>query len=224
MRVLLIEDSYHLRETVGEALRRSGFAVDLAADGTEGYRLAIMAEYDLIILDLMLPGIEGLPILKRLRDRGNRTGVLILTARDAVANRIEGLRAGADDYLVKPFDLDELLARVQAVGRRSDSRPSMIVRVGEVEIDMAARVVRRSGESVALAAREYALLEFLAMRRNSIVTRSEIERRLYSDPREIASNVVDSTVCTLRRKLDPPDGPSTIKTRRGIGYVLGEEN
>lgn len=224
MRVLVVEDSDRLRRSVAEALRRSGYAVDEAADGEVGLHYALAGTYDVIILDLMLPKVDGLTVLRRVRRAGGRVGVLVLTARDAVENRVEGLTAGADDYLVKPFALEELLARVQSVGRRAQaSAAGTMVRAGSLEVDTGARAVRRAGEAIELSAREYALLEFLALRRGAVVSRAEIEERLYAEVQEVTSNVVDSAVCALRRKIDLPDGPSFIRTRRGRGYVLGEE-
>jgi DNA-binding response OmpR family regulator len=224
VRVLVVEDSERLRRSVAEALRRSGYAVDEAADGEAGLHHALSGAYDVVVLDLMLPRLDGLTVLRRIRRAGGRTGVLILTARDAVQDRVEGLTAGADDYLVKPFALEELLARVQAVGRRAlGTAAGTVVRAGALEVDTGARVVRRDGRVVELSAREYALLEFLALRKGAVVSRAEIEERLYAEVQEVMSNVVDSAVCALRRKIDPPDRPSFIRTRRGMGYVLGEE-
>ncbi len=223
MRVLVVEDSLRLRETVAEAHRRTGYTVDTSPNGLDGYHKAVAGEYDVIILDLMLPGMEGMSFLRRLRSHGNSTGVLILTAKDALAARIEGLNGGADDYMVKPFDLNELIARVQAVGRRAHTRPSTVITVSDIAIDTAGRVVHRGGQPISLSAREYALLEFLALRKGSVVSREEIERRMYNGPHEIMSNAVDAAVYALRRKIDTPGGPSLIKTRRGLGYVLGEE-
>lgn len=224
MRVLVVEDSERLRRSVTEALRRTGYAVDEAADGEAGLHYALTGTYDVIVLDLMLPNVDGLTVLRRVRRAGGRVGVLILTARDAVESRVEGLKAGSDDYLIKPFALEELLARVQAVGRRAQgAMAGTVVRVGALEIDTGARVVKREGMPVDLSAREYALLEFLALRKGAVVSRTEIEERLYAEVQEVTSNVVDSAVCALRRKIDPPDGPSFIRTRRGMGYVLGEE-
>jgi DNA-binding response OmpR family regulator len=223
LRVLVVEDSERLRRAVTETLRRSGYAVDEAVDGEIGLHHALTTPYDVIVLDLMLPKLDGISLLRRLRRAGTRTGVLVLTARDAVENRVEGLTAGADDYLVKPFALEELLARVQSVGRRAHGPASTIVRVGDLEVDTAARAVRVAGRAVDLSAREYALLEFLALRKGATVSRSQIEDHLYAEVQEVMSNVVDSAICALRRKIDPPDGPSFIRTRRGMGYVLGEE-
>jgi DNA-binding response OmpR family regulator len=223
MRVLLIEDSERLRRSVSDGLRRSGFAVDTAGDGEVGLYHARSGVYDVIVLDIMLPKIDGLTLLQRLREEGKDTHVLLLTARDTVQDRVTGLRAGADDYLVKPFAFDELLARVEALARRQHGTKHPVIRMGALEIDLAAKTVTRGGVRVILPPREYCLLEFLAMRRGQVVSRTEIEAHIYDMGADLMSNVVDSAVCALRRKLDAPQGPSFIQTRRGMGYVLSGE-
>src|SRR6185437_8799299 len=180
-------------------------------------------QYDVIILDLMLPKLDGLSLLRRLRESDNRTHVLILTARDTVEDRVLGLRTGSDDYLVKPFAFDELLARVEALARRAHGVKTPVLRVGQIEIDTAQRVVRKGPDALELPPREFALLEYLAMRRGTVVSRTEIERHIYDDQAEPMSNVVDAVVYSLRRKIDSPGGPSLIQTRRGMGYVLSAE-
>ncbi len=220
MRILLVEDSQRMRQNIGAALRRSGYAVDLAPDGEEGLWQAESHDYDTIILDLMLPKLDGLSLLKRLRARGRKTHVLLLTARDTVPDRVLGLQAGADDYLVKPFALEELLARVQALCRRSyDSKQTMLA-VGDLEVDTISRTARRGGKPLVLQAREYSLLEYLARRAGHVVTRTEIETHIYDSEADPVSNVVDSAICALRRKLDAANPVPLIHTRRGIGYVL----
>jgi DNA-binding response OmpR family regulator len=223
MRVLLVEDSDRLRRSVMDGLQKSGYAVDTAANGEDGLHLASTESYDVIILDIMLPKIDGLEVLRRLRDRGNMIHVLLLTARDAVADRVAGLRAGADDYLIKPFAFEELLARVEALARRQHHRKQPRIRVGPLEINLSAKTVKRSGMPIALAPRDYALLEFLALRSGEVVSRTEIEAHIYDMHADLMSNVVDSAVCALRRKIDPAEGPSLIQTRRGMGYVLQEQ-
>lgn len=220
MRLLFVEDSKRLQQTVGTALRRAGFAVDVAGDGEEGLWLAETHEYDAIVLDIMLPGLDGLALLRRLRERGGNVHVLLLTARDTIADRVQGLQAGADDYLVKPFALEELLARVHALCRRAyDSKQTRIV-VGDLEVDTAVRAVTRAGRPIALQAREYALAEYLARRAGQVVSRTEIETHLYDGDADFISNVVDSAVCALRRKLHAANPEPIIHTRRGLGYVL----
>jgi two-component system OmpR family response regulator len=220
VRLLVIEDYPPLRRSLLQGLQEAGFAVDTAADGEEGLALACGAPYDAIVLDLMLPKLDGLEILETLRRQSSPAGVLILTARDAVADRVRGLNLGADDYLVKPFAFDELLARLHAVIRRRYRSAHGTIRIGDLEIDTLARTVKRSGAVVALSAREYALLEYLAARRGQVVTREEIWDHVYDFASEPASNVVDVYVGYLRRKLERPGQPGLIQTRRGQGYVL----
>jgi DNA-binding response OmpR family regulator len=218
MRVLLVEDSSIIRRSVSKALRHAGFAVDVAPDGEEGLAAAELNEYDCLILDIMLPKIDGLTVLQRLRAAGSKTHVLLLTARDTVQDRVTGLTQGADDYLVKPFALAELLARVEALCRRAYGEKSASLHVGPLRLDLAARRVHRDDAELELTAREWRLLEYLALRRGEVVPRTEIEAHIYDDLVEPMSNVVDTAVYSLRRKI----GPELIKTRRGLGYVLGD--
>ena len=220
MRVLLVEDSDRLRRSLSDGLRKSGFAVDGAGDGEEGLHLARTESYDVIVLDIMLPKIDGLEVLRRLRDAGNDTHVLLLTARDTVADRVIGLDSGADDYLVKPFAFEELVARISALIRRRHQSKHPKIRLGELEIDTATRTLMRGDEIIPLAPREYALLEYLAMRRGQLVSRTEIEAHIYDMQADLMSNVVDSAICALRRKIDHADRQSLIQTRRGMGYIL----
>jgi len=223
MKVLVIEDYEPVRTPVAQGLREAGFAVDATGDGKEGLWYARTGEYDAVVLDLMLPGTDGLTILKRLRDEANAVPVLVLTARDTVRDRVRGLDLGADDYLVKPFALEELLARVRALVRRKYETPSAGVRVGDLEIDTGARTVHLAGRPVTLTAREYAVLEFLALRAGRVVTRSEIWEHVYDFNAEPNSNVIDVYVARLRRRLARRGRPPLIHTRRGLGYVLGED-
>jgi DNA-binding response OmpR family regulator len=221
MRILVVEDSARLQRTLGTALRRSGYAVDVAGDGDEGLWLAESNAYDAIVLDIMLPKRDGLSVLRALRASGRPAHVLLLTARDAVSDRVAGLHAGADDYLVKPFALEELLARVAALCRRAYGTKQPRLVVGDLEIDPAARTVRRAGRGVELTAREYQLLEYLARRRGEVVSRGDIEEHIYDGQVDPMSNVVDSAVCLLRKKLAvTPAAAPLIHTRRGHGYVL----
>ena len=220
MHLLLIEDSIRLQSSVGRGLRKAGYAVDVTGDGEEGLWLAQSNRYDVIILDLMLPGIDGLTLLRRLRAKQNGTHVLILTAKDTLEDRVAGLQTGADDYLIKPFAFEELLARVQALCRRSYQRKNPKIEIGDLEIDTAARLLRRKGKPIDLTAREFMLLEYLALRRGQVVSRTEIEAHIYSDSTEVMSNVVDSAVCLLRKKITLPGTAPIIQTRRGMGYIL----
>jgi len=223
MRVLLVEDSVRLRQTVSTWLRRNGFAVDASADGEEGLYLAETNDYDALVLDIMLPKLDGLALLQRLRKQGKRTHVLLLTAKDTVADRVRGLELGADDYLVKPFALEELLARVKALCRRAYGSKETRLSVGDLEVDTAARKVSRAGRPITLQPREYALLEYLARRCGQIVTRTEIEEHIYGGEVETASNAVDSAICSLRQKLGERSTAPLIHTRRGMGYELAAE-
>lgn len=220
VRVLVIEDYRPVRLSVSQGLREAGFAVDEAADGEEGLWLAQSNPYDVIVLDLMLPVVDGLTILTRLRRSGSNAAILILTARDGLEDRIEGLDRGADDYLVKPFAFAELLARVRALVRRRYQVADPLVRVGDLEIDTARRTVSRAGRPIELSAREYVLLEYLAARAGQVVTRTEIWEHVYDFRSEAHSNVVDVYIGYLRRKIERPGLSRLIHTRRGHGYLL----
>ena len=216
MRLLLVEDDAMIGAAAQQGLRQEGHTVDWVRDGREAEVALIDRVHDVVLLDLGLPRRDGLSLLREWRARGADVPVVIITARDAVADRIAGLDAGADDYLVKPFDLDELSARVRAVVRRRAGRSDSVLRVGELEIDSATRRVRWKGEEVALSAREYALLEALADRPGAYLTRGQLEERLYGWDEEIASNAVEVHIHGLRRKL----GADTIRNVRGLGYTL----
>jgi DNA-binding response OmpR family regulator len=222
MRVLVVEDYPPLCKSISQGLREAGFAVDATGNGEEGLWYAKSNDYDVIILDLMLPGIDGLTILERLRSLGHSTHVLILTARDTVQDRVRGLDQGADDYLVKPFAHAELLSRVRALVRRKYDAKNPMIRVADLEIDTAARLVRRAGEQIPLTAREYALLEFLAHRAGKVVSRTDIWEHIYQFDESTVSNVVDVYVGYLRKKIERPDLPRLLHTRRGQGFLLGE--
>lgn len=219
MRVLFVEDSNHLRNYVSKALKRAGYATDTAPDGEEGLFLASTNEYDAIVLDLMLPKMHGLDILQRLRRKGCKTHILILTARTAIEDRVTGLDLGADDYLVKPFAVEELVARVHALVRRGYDTKSAVLAIGDLEVDTAAKRVSLSGEALTVPPREYALLEYLALRKGQIVSREEIENHVYDHAKEVRSNAVDSAICLLRKRLHR-DGQKFLKTVHRQGYVL----
>jgi len=220
VKALLVEDYKPLQKSVSQAIREMGWVVDMASDGADGKWFAENHAYDVIILDLMLPKVPGLEILRQLREKGNATPILILTAKDAVEDRMKGLDLGADDYLVKPFFLGELMSRLKALVRRSYHQQDSTIRVGNLEIDTNARSVWREGREIDLTAREYALLEYLARRQGQVVTRTEIWDHVYEYHTESGSNVVDVYVGYLRKKLHVPDVPTLIHTRRGQGYVL----
>jgi len=222
MRILLVEDSKRLAQSVQAGLRRLGHAVDVVHDGTRGLSYARLNPYDLVILDILLPGMDGLAVLRELRQGGVATHVLLLTARDAVEDRVTGLQAGADDYVVKPFAFEELAARIDALGRRVRGPATPRLELGDLSIDTSARVVRRGERRLELTRREYALLKYLASRAGEVVSQIEIEDQLYDEDTLPNSNVVASTICTLREKLEHAGASRLIHTRRGFGYVLAE--
>jgi DNA-binding response OmpR family regulator len=225
VRVLLVEDHKPLVRALKRGLEEEGFAVDVAYDGEEGGYKAQTAEYDVIILDLMLPGADGLSLLQKWRRDGLKTHVLVLTARSGIDDKVRGLDSGADDYLTKPFELDELLARLRALVRRTHQVKDPIMRIFDLEIDTAARTVRRNGKSIHLTPREYALLQFLAFHRGKVVTRSMIWEHLYDEHDENTSNVVDVYIRYLRNKIDKDHDLPLILTRWGEGYLLrGDES
>jgi DNA-binding response OmpR family regulator len=220
MRVLVIEDSAALRVSLETALRSAGYAVDAAADGTTGLWRAESETYDVILLDLLLPGVAGLEVLRRLRARGERARVLAITALDGVDDRVRGLDLGADDYLTKPFAVQELLARVRSLCRRAYDVVHNELRVGDLELDMRARTAQVGGTRIDLTRGEYMLLELLALRAGHVLSRSEIERHLYDEHYEPTSNVVDAAVARLRRRLERAGSGVGVRTRRGLGYQL----
>jgi DNA-binding response OmpR family regulator len=222
MRVLLVEDYPPLQKSIAKGLRGAGFAVDATGNGEDGLWYARSNDYDAIVLDLMLPGIDGLTILRTLRAERRDTHVLVLTAKDTVPDRVVGLNAGADDYLVKPFAFEELLARVQALARRRYRQKSPEITVGTLRIDTVSRRAWRGTSELQLTSREYALLEYLLQRQGHTVSRSEIWEHLYDFADRNTSNVVDVYVGYLRRKIDEPGRPSLIRTVRGRGYILEE--
>lgn len=215
MRLLVIEDQPEVLEAIGKTLREEGYAVDLARDGREGLAKALAWQYDAIILDWMLPRMDGMDVLARLR-RDSKTPVLILSARDGIQDRVKGLDTGADDYLIKPFSLDELLARIRSLIRRAAAQPDPIIRIGSIEIDTRARSVRRDQQSVELTAMEYNLVELLARHRGGLVTRETIYEHLFDEQDDSLSNVVEVHVLHIRKKL----GKDFITTRRGQGYLI----
>lgn len=222
MRLLVIEDYALLRESLTRGLRDSGYAVDASGNGTEGLWYAENHPYDVIILDLMLPGIGGIDVLKKLRIAGNTVHVLVLTAKDAIPDRVAALDIGADDYMIKPFAFEELSARLRAIVRRRYDKADPVIRIADLELDTLRRAARRGGAIVALSAREYALLEYLAHRPGQVVTRTELWDHVYDFAAEPGSNVLDVYISHLRRKIDDGHDTKLIHTRRGHGYVLGE--
>lgn len=220
MRILVVEDFAPMRGTLERALRGAGFAVDGASDGEEALYHLKEAVHDVVILDLMLPQVDGLTVLRRMRAAANPAHVLVLTARDAVDDRVAALDLGADDYLVKPFALTELLARVRALVRRAYARKDPVLRIADLEIDTASRTARRGGQALDLTAREFALLEYLALRTGEVVPRGDLLERLYQLEDAATSNVLEVHVSNLRRKLEEQGAERLLHTRRGEGYLL----
>ena len=220
MKLLVVEDSPRLRSTLEKGLRSEGFVVDSAGDGEEALLRCATMTYDAIVLDIMLPKVSGLDVLRRIRREDSSPPVLILSARDQTPHRIEGLQLGADDYLVKPFDFGELCARVRALIRRRYERRSPELRVGDLVIDTAARTVRISGETLDLTPSEYAVLECLAMRRGRVTGKAWLLDQLVGSDSDTASNVVEVYVSSLRRKLRAAGAQDPIRTRRGQGYLI----
>lgn len=215
MRLLVVEDEIDLLESLAQALREDGYAVDTADNGDDGYFKAKTLDYDAIILDWMLPKLNGIELLRRLR-RDKKTPVLLLTAKDAVSDRVAGLDQGADDFLVKPFNLSELLARVRALIRRSTGNASNLIVIGSIEINLARKTVMDSGNAIELTAREYAMLELLAVHAGKLVSRTMIYNHIFDEQDDTLSNLVDVHISHLRKKL----GRDFIETRRGQGYIL----
>lgn len=220
MRILVVEDEHRMALYVSQALIEEGFAVDLAHDGARGLELAQMYDYDGVVLDLMLPRLDGLALCRRLREKGRQVPVLILSARDMVEDRVRGLDAGADDYLIKPFAVAELTARLRALQRRHQRTETPTLTVGSLQLDPATRVVRQAGRAVTLTQKEYALLEYLMRRSGYVLTRSMIAEHVWDFTFDHASNVVDVYVKHLRDKIDEPGRESFIQAVRGVGYVL----
>ncbi|MBA8805622.1 DNA-binding response OmpR family regulator [Nocardioides ginsengisegetis] len=225
MRVLVAEDEVRLAVLLEQSLTEAGFEVDVVGDGRAAFAAALDvgdAAYDVLLLDWMLPGLEGLTVCRRLREAGVRTPVLMLTARSAVPDRIAGLEAGADDYLGKPFDLDELIARLRALHRRarSDELEGAVVQVGDLSLDREGRRVHRGGTEITLSAREFDILELLMSRAGRLVTRFTILDEVWDGDTDVRSNVIDVHVAALRAKIDRPFGTDTIRTLRGSGYRI----
>jgi len=221
VRVLIVEDEPRLAENIARSLRESaGYAVDVAPDGQEGLFLAESNPYDSVILDLMLPKLDGMQVLTRIRRAGQRTPVLVLTARDDKESVVALLNAGADDYLTKPFDLGELLARVKALIRRGKGQPSPVLTIGDLQLNTVTRTVQRGERMVTLTAMEYRVLEYLAHRPRAVVSKTELLEHLYDYNWEKFSNVIEVYISGLRRKLDDGSSRELIHTSRGQGYIL----
>lgn len=225
MRLLYVEDELDILETTGKRLERDGHRVDACDNGTDALSFIEMTEYDVIILDIMLPGMSGLELLRRARQLKITTPVLLLTARDSIDDRVSGLDAGADDYLVKPFAFEELVARIRALSRRLPAEEiTNILAVGDLTLDTASQAVKRAGQPIKLSAREYSLLEYMMRNPGIVLSRDRIEQAIYNYDFEGGSNVVDVYIRYLRKKIDAEFEKPLIHTVRGSGYVLKEES
>ncbi len=220
MRVLVVEDEPQIADFVARGLSENGYSVDIAYDGEEAIQWPSVADFDVIILDVMLPSVDGISVCSTLRESGVRTPILMLTARDAIEDRVAGLDSGADDYLVKPFAFAELLARVRALIRREPVLRGNVLRVQDLTMDTATRCVSRAGEGVELTAKEFALLEYLMRHPNQVLSRTVIAEHVWNYDFDNATNVIDVHVKNLRKKIDGPGGPKLIHTVRGAGYRI----
>lgn len=222
MRILLVEDDMDLAQFIRKGLKEEQYAVDFAADGQEGLELALRNPYDLLILDIMLPKLDGLTLCRRLRAEGNRAPVVLLTARNTVQDKVSGLDTGADDYLTKPFAFAELLARVRALLRRGGPQQPTRLKAADLELDPASRKAWRAGKDIALTNKEYALLEFLLRNKNRVLTRTAIIEHVWDISYDPMTNIVDAHIRALRAKVDREFSPPLIATVRGAGYMLEE--
>jgi len=223
MRLLIVEDERKVADMIVRGLRAESFAVDVAFDGNSGWEMAAVVNYDLIILDLMLPGMNGTELIRRLRQKGGKAAILVLTARDATQDKVDNFEAGADDYLTKPFAFAELLVRVKALLRRPPANVDHVLRVADLEIDRLAQQVRRAGKRIDLTSKEYALLEYMVSHAGRVLTRTMIIEHVWDESFEGLTNIVDVYVRHLREKVDEPFGAKLIRTVRGAGYCLSAE-
>ncbi len=223
MRILVIEDERKVAEFVARGLRDQRFAVDVVNDGQSGWDMASTCSYDLVVLDLMLPGLSGLEVLKRIRRRGSQVPVLVLTARAGTAEKVENFEAGADDYLTKPFAFDEFLVRVKALLRRGSPDRASLLRIGDLEIDRQKQQARRAGKRIELTPKEYSLLEYLSANAGRVVSRTMIIEHVWDESFQGLTNIVDVYVRHLRSKLDDPHAKKLIQTVRGVGYSISDE-
>jgi DNA-binding response OmpR family regulator len=222
MRILIVEDEHKIAQAVKDGLEQEAYAVDVAYDGEAGLNTALNDDYDLIILDVMLPKLNGLEVCKQLRDNSNHTPILMLTARDQNRDIVQGLNTGADDYLAKPFSFEVLLARVRALLRRPADSLGEVLRAGDLSLDTTTKQVKRAGQLITLSAKEYALLEYLLRNENKVLSKNNIITHVWNFDADILPNTVEVFVAYLRAKVDRPfDGPSLIQTVRGFGYKLG---
>lgn len=223
MKILVVEDDRRLSSLIKRGLEEHAFVVDLCHDGEEGLYLAETSPYDAIVLDVMMPEMDGFTMLRKLREQSNEVPVIMLTARGEVENRIKGLNSGADDYLAKPFDFMELVARLTAVIRRSKGQPASMLCIADLGLDLNAKSVMRGGVDIPLSAKEYAILEYLALNRNRVISRTELSEHVYDMNFDLDSNIIDVYINRLRKKIDKGHDLSLIQTKRGEGYMLKED-
>ena len=223
MKILLAEDEVDLNNVVTRYLKKNGYSVDNVLDGEEALDYLEYGEYDLVILDIMMPKVDGFEVIKKLRDKGNHTSVLMLTARDSADDKVKGLDLGADDYIVKPFDFNELLARIRAVVRRKYGNSSNKLVIGDLILDTSEKSVTRAGKQIELTGKEYEVLEYLMQSKNRILSREQIKEHVWDFDYEGDSNIIDVLIKNIRKKIDVEDGKQIIYTKRGLGYVIKED-
>jgi len=222
MKILIIEDEKRLAETLKKGLEENSFAVDLSFDGEEGLYMAETSQYDALLLDIMLPKIDGFTVLNRLREKKNNVPVIMLTARSEIGSRVEGLNKGADDYIAKPFDFSELLARLNAVIRRNKGSASPVIEIDDLIIDINSRNVKRGGDRIDLSSREYVILEYLALNKDRVISRTELSEHVYDMDSDLDSNIINVYINYLRNKIDKGRDKKMIQTVRGAGYIIRE--
>ena len=223
MRILIAEDEKSLNRIIAKQLKASGYSVDCAFNGEEAYDMISMTDYDAAVFDVMMPKIDGFSLLRKIRNEGNGLPVLFLTARDSIEDRVEGLDIGADDYLVKPFAFEELLARIRVLIRKNSVSKSNVITVADLTVDISSRTVTRSGNNISLSAKEYELLQYLAVNNGIVLSREKIEDHIWNYDYEGGTNVIDVYIRYLRKKIDEGYDKKLIHTVRGMGYVLREE-
>ena len=223
MKILLAEDEVDLNNVVTRYLKKNGYSVDSVLDGEEALDYLEYSEYDLVILDIMMPKVDGFEVIKKLRDKGNHTSVLMLTARDSADDKVKGLDLGADDYIVKPFDFNELLARIRAVVRRKYVNSSNKLVIGDLILDTSEKSVTRAGKQIELTGKEYEVLEYLMQSKNRILSRDQIKEHVWDFDYEGDSNIIDVLIKNIRKKIDIEAGKQIIYTKRGLGYVIKED-
>ena len=223
MKILLAEDEVDLNNVVTRYLKKNGYSVDSVLDGEEALDYLEYSEYDLVILDIMMPKVDGFEVIKKLRDKGNHTSVLMLTARDSADDKVKGLDLGADDYIVKPFDFNELMARIRAVVRRKYGNSSNRLVIGDLILDTSEKSVIRAGKQIELTGKEYEVLEYLMQSKNRILSRDQIKEHVWDFDYEGDSNIIDVLIKNIRKKINIEDGKQIIYTKRGLGYVIKED-